>query len=79
VAAIPYPYEFRTSPDEVEEIIKVPLSVLLDKNNFTEEELLLGNRPIMQYFYRYGDQVIYGATARIVKQFLEVVFGAPQK
>jgi hypothetical protein len=30
-------------------------------------------RPIMQYFYHYRDHVIYGATARIVKHFLEVV------
>jgi 8-oxo-dGTP pyrophosphatase MutT (NUDIX family) len=78
VAAIPYPYEFRASPYEVEEIIEVPLSVLLDKRNFSQEVVSLGDQLILQYFYRHGDQVIYGATARIVKQFLEVVLGAPE-
>ena len=74
VAAIPYPYEFRASPYEVEEIIEVPLSVLLDTRNFSQEVVSLGDQLILQYFYRHGDRVIYGATARILKQFLEVVF-----
>jgi 8-oxo-dGTP pyrophosphatase MutT (NUDIX family) len=78
VAAIPYPYEFRLSPYEVEGIIEVPLSVLLDPKNFSQEVVSLGDQLILQYFYSHGDQVIYGATARILKQFLEVVVDAPQ-
>jgi 8-oxo-dGTP pyrophosphatase MutT (NUDIX family) len=77
VAAIPYPYEFRPSPYEVGEIIEVPLSVLVDKNNFSQEVVSLGDQLILQYFYRHGHQVIYGATARILKQFLEIVSGVP--
>ena len=76
VAAIPYPYRFRPSPEEVEEIIEVPMTVLLNKANYTEEEVYLGDQLIVQHFYRYGDRVIYGATARILKQFLEIVYGA---
>ncbi len=73
VAAIPYPHRFKANPAEVQEIIEVPLAVLLDKRNFEEEMLNVGGRPILQYFYHYGDHVIYGATARIVKHFLEVI------
>ncbi|MDM7999149.1 MAG: CoA pyrophosphatase [Dehalococcoidia bacterium] len=73
VAAIPFPHQFKANPAEVDEIIEVPLPVLLDKRNFEEEMLEVGGRPIMQYFYHYGDRVIYGATARIVKHFLEVI------
>ena len=76
VAAIPYPYRFQMSPDEVEEVIEVPLPVLLDKGNYSEEEVYLGDQWIVQHFYRYGDRLIYGATARILKQFLEIAFGA---
>ena len=76
VAAIPYPYHFRPSPEEVEEVIEVPLTVLLNKANYTEEEVYLGDQMIVQHFYRHGDRVIYGATARILKQFLEIVYGA---
>jgi hypothetical protein len=32
---------------------------------------------MLQYFYHYRDHVIYGATARIVKHFLEVVDPEP--
>lgn len=75
VGAIPYPYHFLPNPEEVEEVIEVPLPVLLNKANYSEEELRLGDRWIVQHFYRYGERVIYGATARILKQFLETVFG----
>jgi 8-oxo-dGTP pyrophosphatase MutT (NUDIX family) len=77
VAAIPYPYRFKANPAEVQEIIEVPLYVLQDKGNFEEEEFDLDGMPTPQYFYHCGDRVIYGATARIVKQFLEVVAPLP--
>ncbi len=73
VAMIPFPHTFIANPAEVDEIIEVPLPVLRDKKNFAQEMLEVDGRPIMQYFYHYRDHVIYGATARIVKHFLEVV------
>ena len=73
VAMIPFPHTFIANPAEVDEIIEVPLPVLRDKKNFAQEMLDVDGRPIMQYFYHYRDHVIYGATARIVKHFLEVV------
>lgn len=73
VAIIPFPHKFTANPAEVDEIIEVPLPVLRDKKNFAQEMLEVDGRPIMQYFYHYRDHVIYGATARIVKHFLEVV------
>ncbi len=73
VAIIPFPHKFTANPAEVDEIIEVPLPVLRDKMNFAQEMLEVDGRPIMQYFYHYRDHVIYGATARIVKHFLEVV------
>ena len=73
VGAIPYPYNFKANHEEVEEVISVPLDVLLDKRNFKEETQSIGGQSVPQYFYRYGDRVIWGATARILKQFLEVI------
>ncbi len=73
VAVIPYPHKFKANPVEVQEIIEVPLAVLQDKRNFSEEMLDVGGKPTLQYFYHYGDRVIYGATARIVKHFLDVI------
>jgi 8-oxo-dGTP pyrophosphatase MutT (NUDIX family) len=73
VAMIPFPHKFTANPAEVDEIIEVPLHVLQDRKNFAEEMLDVGGRQTMQYFYHYRDHVIYGATARIVKHFLEVI------
>ena len=73
VGVIPYPYDFRANPEEVEEVISVPLDVLLDKRNFREEMQWIDGQFVSQYFYRYGDKVIWGATARMLKQFLEII------
>ena len=77
VAAIPYPHRFTANPAEVAQIIEVPLPVLRDKKNLAEEWLDVGGKQTLQYFYHYRDHVIYGATARIVKHFLEVVDPEP--
>jgi 8-oxo-dGTP pyrophosphatase MutT (NUDIX family) len=73
VAMIPFPHKFTANPAEVDEIIEVPLHILQDKRNFSEELVDVGGRQILQYFYHYRDHVIYGATARIAKHFLEVI------
>lgn len=73
VATIPFSHKFTANPAEVDEIIEVPLPVLQDKRNLAEEMLNVGGRQTLQYFYHYRDHVIYGATARIVKHFLEVI------
>ena len=74
VAAIPYPYQFRASPKEVEEIIEVPIAALLDKSSL-RQEIRLGPERVLMPFYDYNGKVIWGATARILKHFLELVFG----
>ena len=74
VAFIPYPYKFTKNPEEVEEIIEVPVTALLDKNSFREEVELRHGKPTPAYFYQYHGYIIWGATARILKQFLELVF-----
>jgi len=73
VATIPFSHKFTANPAEVDEIIEVPQLVLQDKRNLAEEMLNVGGRQTLQYFYHYRDHVIYGATARIVKHFLEVI------
>ncbi len=76
VGFIPYPYNFLIRPEEVEEIIEVPLNVLLDARNFREELHPIEGVLVPHYFFDYGSRVIWGATARILKQFLEIVFDA---
>jgi hypothetical protein len=55
----------------VEEVLEVPLEHLLDSGNVVREVRRLGERDIEMQSYRFGDQVIWGATARILKQLLD--------
>ena len=69
---VPGPYPFAHSEIEVAEILEVPLAHLRDAaNTFTEQRLYQG-REITAYSYRFGDHLIWGATARILKQFLDL-------
>jgi 8-oxo-dGTP pyrophosphatase MutT (NUDIX family) len=72
VALIPYPYQFKIAGGEVGEIIEAPVSVLLDKDRLHQKSAVLGDKAVNFYVYKYQGQVIWGATAKILKQFLEV-------
>lgn len=72
VAFIPYPYKFKASLAEVEETFCVPISALLHEDNGKLKDYLVGDEIVPTYFYEYKGRVIWGATARIVHQFLEV-------
>lgn len=75
VALISHPYEFVVSSDEVDELIEVPVRALCDKACYQEEYHIREGRTHWGCSYRYQDEVIWGATARIMKQFLDLVFG----
>jgi 8-oxo-dGTP pyrophosphatase MutT (NUDIX family) len=72
VAVIPYPHEFRVSQQEIEEIIEVPVLALLDKSGLREEVEVVEGKPEVMRYYNYRGRVIWGATARILHQFLEI-------
>lgn len=70
VAVIPYPYSFILSAKEVDKILTVPVSQLLQAGNGKEESILREGKRYTSYVYRYKDYLIWGATARILKNFL---------
>lgn len=64
---------FKPEPKEIEEIFLVPVSYLLDSKNIDVMALSdTENREV--YFFWYHGRCIWGATARILKNFLEVIF-----
>ena len=71
IGSIPYPYEFKPDPREIAHIIEIPISALLEKSRFREEHSLSEKEEIV-YYFDYKDNIIWGATARILKQFLEI-------
>jgi 8-oxo-dGTP pyrophosphatase MutT (NUDIX family) len=68
-----YPYPFRLSRREIDELIEVPLSVLLDPASFSEREIDDGDLKRLVYNYQCGPHAIWGATALILKQFLGLI------
>ena len=73
VAFIPYPYNFTLNEWETERIIEVPIAVLLDRNCMhTGTDIMLGESTT-SYFYHYKGDIIWGATARILTQFLDIL------
>ncbi len=73
VGLIPYPYPFRVNPHEIAEVIEAPLSVLRHENQMRQEIFLRDGEPFPVYFYEYQDKTIWGATARILTEFLDLL------
>jgi len=78
VADIPWPYQFNINEEEVAEIIEVPVSALLDKNCLHRDTEILNEKVIDSYAYHYQGRIIWGATARILNRFLDIVTRAMQ-
>jgi len=70
VGVIPYPYSFTLSAKEVDEILTVPVSHLNNEDNGREESIVRQGKRYTSYVYHYKYYVIWGATARILKNFL---------
>jgi 8-oxo-dGTP pyrophosphatase MutT (NUDIX family) len=73
VGVIPYPYEFRPSAREIAGILTVPLDVFFDPSRRTEEIWTVNGQPLEIVSYRWKEHNIWGATARIMKHFTELV------
>jgi 8-oxo-dGTP pyrophosphatase MutT (NUDIX family) len=59
------------APDEVKSLLVVPVSRLLDPAVHTTEARSFEGEQIRIHYYTVGDDVIWGATGRIVYQFLK--------
>lgn len=73
IGAISYPYQFKPSAVEIAELLEVPISTLLDSANLRVETRWEDGAPVTSYSYAYKDHLIFGATARILRQFLELL------
>ena len=72
VALIPWPYQFKMDEGEVEELIEVPIPALLDRGCQHQQTEIIDGEAVTSCFYHYQGRVIWGATARILKQFLDI-------
>ena len=72
VGTIPYPYLFKPSALEIAEVLEVPISVLQDPASIRADTFWSGGQTETSYSYAYDGHLIFGATARILRQFLAV-------
>ncbi|NIM96081.1 MAG: NUDIX domain-containing protein, partial [Anaerolineales bacterium] len=82
VGTIPWPYDLRINNNEVAHTFGVPISWLADPANleFSERELPVSGQKVPVYFYHpYQGEVIWGATARITLNFLQILGMRPGK
>jgi 8-oxo-dGTP pyrophosphatase MutT (NUDIX family) len=68
------PVEFRPDGREIERVIEVPLATLRDPTIFHTEIWERNGEPHSVFFYRVSpEDVVWGATARILSQFLALL------
>jgi 8-oxo-dGTP pyrophosphatase MutT (NUDIX family) len=73
VGAIPHPVAFQPRAGEVESIIEIPVPYLLDPMVVEERPVKWKGRDVMTLAYHYRGHAIWGATARILADFLEAL------
>jgi 8-oxo-dGTP pyrophosphatase MutT (NUDIX family) len=71
VGLIAWPQPLTADPREVAGIFAVPLADLLACPCLGDETIVAGH-PMTLFSYTVGNRVIWGATARILRQFLEI-------
>src|SRR5271169_1720179 len=74
VGLVMSPFNASPNKEEVSSVISIAVSALLDPDCFTAE-LKTDGKPRVIYHFRYEALDIWGATARILKQLLEVAYG----
>lgn len=73
VGTIPYPYEFQPSSHEIAEVVEIPIGVLRDPATLRWDSRIENGERIAVCSYGYQQHLVYGATAKILDQFLEAL------
>ncbi len=77
VGRINYPYRFNPSSIEINAILELPLDALRDRRNWQVQHRTMDDGAAGEVYYVEVDgAVVWGATAKILKQLIEVVNGA---
>ena len=73
VALIPYPYTFKPNHNEIKQIFSIPLSELTSEIHLQQSYPDSGKQYPISYFYHYEEHIIWGVTARILNQLIELL------
>ena len=67
--------DFKPSHIEVAEVLEIPLDHLLDKKNVRREMWNIRGSDVEVPFYAFGEHKIWGATAMVLAELLEIIKG----
>ncbi|MXZ90896.1 MAG: CoA pyrophosphatase [Chloroflexi bacterium] len=73
VGTIPYPYEFLPSSIEIAEVVEIPIGVLRDPATLRWDSRIEDGERVAARSYGYQQHLVYGATAKILDQFLDII------
>ena len=72
VGTIPHPFPYQVADHEIDALIEAPLDHFRTPGVHHSEDWSHHGRVHPVDFYRYGEHVIWGLTAAILRQFLEI-------
>lgn len=70
VGKIPYPSQFQPNESEVERLLVVPFSHLVDSATFSVETFNWKGFEVPSYLFNYQEDTIWGLTARILNNLI---------
>jgi 8-oxo-dGTP pyrophosphatase MutT (NUDIX family) len=73
VGVLAHPISYRLNKHEVAEVVEVPLSFMRDPGNLGVQQVEHKGQPYEVLVWDYGPHAIWGATARILKGFLDLL------
>ncbi|MCJ7580734.1 MAG: CoA pyrophosphatase, partial [Candidatus Aminicenantes bacterium] len=79
VAWMREPPQFQPSPYEVAEVLEIPLNYLLDPQTVQREMWTLNGLAVDVPFYYFEDNKIWGATAMVLAEFIEIFKNIKEK
>ncbi len=73
IGGIPYPYDFELNSREVERLIIIPFSHLLDSSTYSYGHYNWKGMEFESDLYQYGNDIIWGLTARILNSLIALI------
>lgn len=73
VGKIANPFKLIINEDEVDEIIEVPMELFFDENLWEKKTFTEKNEELSTWFFTYQNYTIWGATAEITREFIDII------
>ena len=73
VGLVTEPVLWQPDGEEIEKVLEIPYAALLDRGCFRSETWIRDGVERAMYFFDYQGETVWGATARILKEYLDLL------